>query len=142
MRQGGKIKIPLWPAVNLSADCSEKLLRDGIPNDTAAAIATNCFDLIYFSFYNPPHHHHHLHPVLLLSLPTSLSPFPSVVIDTYYVHPVHMCDSISSSAPRQWQATSVSRSPCHTALESGEVAHSTGQSGKACGQSRAGLAQI
>lgn len=37
-----------------SADCSEELLRDGIPNDTAAAIATNCFDLIYFSFYNPP----------------------------------------------------------------------------------------
>lgn len=36
-----------------SADCSEELLRDGIPNDTAAAIATNCFDLIYFSFYNP-----------------------------------------------------------------------------------------
>lgn len=40
------------------ADCSEELLRDGIPNDTAAAIATNCFDLIYFSFLQPPPHTH------------------------------------------------------------------------------------
>ncbi|KAK2853930.1 hypothetical protein Q5P01_006591 [Channa striata] len=51
-------------------------------------------------------------------------------------------DTISSSAPCQWQGTSVSRSRCHTVLESGEVAHSAGQSGKASGRIRAGLDRI
>lgn len=90
-----------------SADCSEELLlRDGIPNDTAAAIATNCFDLIYFSFYNPPpapptpttptpRSHccsSSLPPNIAsqaFSFPLCLvlpqSPSPSVVIDTYTV---------------------------------------------------------
>lgn len=102
-----------------SADCSEELLRDGIPNDTAAAIATNCFDLIYFSFLQPSttttttrthccsflsSSQHHQPSIQFLSL----SPSPSVFIDTYTV-----CtrDTISSSAPCQWQGTSVSRSP-------------------------------
>lgn len=103
-----------------SADCSEELLRDGIPNDTAAAIATNCFDLIYFSFYNPtttnPCSSSFLPNVAIQASSFSLC-LPLFFIDTYTV--CTRDSSNSSSAQCQWQGTSVSRSPCHTVLESG-----------------------
>lgn len=127
-----------------SADCSEELLRDGIPNDTAAAIATNCSDLIYFSFYNPPQPPPPAAaapPFFLQHLQSSIHslPPPSVLPDRYTA-----CtrDTISSSAPRHWQETSVSRSLCHKVLESGEVTGWIGQPGEACGQSGVGGAGL
>lgn len=46
VRQQGELKF-------LFGLLSEKLLRDTSPNGAAAAVATNGFDLIYFSLYTP-----------------------------------------------------------------------------------------
>lgn len=106
---------------------------------------------IALTWFIPPfttlHNHRHPHP------PATAPPFflqhlqssihstlpPSVLTDRYTA-----CtrDTISSSAPRQWQETSVFRSLCHKVLESGKVTHSIGQPGKACGQSGVELAGV
>lgn len=124
LRERGKIKIPLWPAVNLRLLTAQRsccvtgflmTLQQPLPQ-----IALTWFISPFTTPSSPPPPTHCCSSFFSSqhrqSSIQSLSPSPSIFIDTYTV-----CtrDSISSSAPRQWQGTSVSRSPCHTVLESG-----------------------
>lgn len=90
------------------ADCSEEPLRDGIPNDTAAAIATNCFDLIYFSFYSHPSSHSppsHCSssflppPTLQRYHSVPLSVFLSFCLHKYSLHRASGREHLSRGAP-------------------------------------------
>lgn len=148
VRQGVKIKIPLWPPVNLRLLTAQRsccvtgflmTLQQPLPQ-----IALTWF---ISPFYSHPHtpirlHHttpnqHHLHhPAIVIppSLP-SHNCHSSIqflyLFSSLWIFTAVCCrlNTISSSTPCQWQGASVLRSPCHTELESGGVAHSTAQSG-------------
>lgn len=121
----GKIKIPLWPAVNLRLLTAQRsCCVTGFLMTLQQPFATNGFELIYFSFYKhptplPPLDTFATHPALLLLLPPDIAiqPFsfflhlPLPLLSKTHIYTVSPWDAVPFSAPCQWQGTSVFRSP-------------------------------
>lgn len=110
---GGKIKIPLWPAVNLRLLTAQRsCCVTGFLMTLQQPFATNGFELIYFSFYKhptplppprhlrnppsaaPPSSSRHRHPTIQFLSPSSS---PSAIKDTHiYCVPMGCCPLFST----------------------------------------------